>query len=323
MFRLENAIRRQLRYRYIPTWLNGVIDRSLQVRRAFQRYPLADRVDSLSCRPLFIVSAGRSGTTLLRSMLVAGGQIAIPPETWVIPVAVRRFLSLRHLGWADMGRLVISLFESTAHFHLWQTNLHPVYQAVLTMPEPERSLARIIDEVFKCYADQQFPEALLWGDQSPGNTLHLPRVYCTFPRARYLHLVRDGRDAIASMAEKGDGLEMSVRRWKTSVKQAETLRSRLDHQQYLEIRYETLVRESAKTLDKICRFLGIEYQSSMLEFWRMPTTLEHQMYEHHRNLAKPIFTDSIGRWTERLSLEEQQYVTSHIADWLQSLGYST
>jgi hypothetical protein len=256
-------------------------------------------------------------------MLVVGGQIAIPPESLVIPAAVRRFLSLRHLGWADLSRLIVSLFESTAHFDLWKTNLYPVYQVLLTMPEPERSLARVIDEVFKCYTEQQFPEAILWGDQSPGNTLHLPRVYRTFPGARYLHLIRDGRDAISSMVARGRTVEETTLRWKTSIKAAVNLQDQIGPEQFLEVRYESLVREPLRTLADTCTFLGIEYLPSMLDFWKQPTTLEHRVYEHHRNLAKPLFTDSIGKWTERLSIEEQQYVTSQIADWLQYFGHQS
>lgn len=314
-------IRRRLRWRYVPTWVNYFFDTGLALGRMFRRYPLADQAGSLSCQPLFIVSSGRAGTTLLRSMLAVGGQIAIPPESYVIPTAVRRFLFLQHLGWEDLCRLIVALFESSGDFSLWGINLYPAYEIVINLPKPERSLARIIDEVFKCYADQQFPNSILWGDQSPGNTLHLPRVFHTFPQARYLHLLRDGRDVVASMIEKGHSLHESTMRWETSVKQAQSLQAKLGPEQFPEVRYENLVSEPARTIGQICTFVGIEYQAEMLDFWQSPTTIEHKHYKHHRNLGQPVFASSVGKWEERLSPSEKEFVLAKTSSLLQSLGY--
>jgi hypothetical protein len=270
---------------------------------------------------LFIISSGRAGTTLLRSMLVVGGQIAIPPESYVIGTAVRKFLSLSILGWADLSRLIVALFESHPEFPLWNINLQPAYDAALNLPPSEQSLARVIDEVFKRYGQQQFPQAAIWGDQSPANTLHLPRVFRTFPQAKYLHLLRDGRDVIASMVGKGDELADSTTRWRTCIQRALALQKRLRAEQFLTVRYESLVSNPRDTLAHVCEFSGVEYLDEMLDFWRSPTTVEHKHYEHHRNLGRPVFTTSIGGWQERLSPPEQEYVLSHISDLLRSLEY--
>jgi len=308
----------------LPLWLVRLLDSGrygLRFLRPVNRYPLADRVGSLSCRPLFIVSSGRAGTTLLRSMLVAGGQIAIPPEAQVIPIAIRRYLSAQPLGWYDLCRLIVALFESSHNFPLWEANLHPVYERLFNLPPAERSLARAIDEIFRCYAAQKFPQAVQWGDKSPLNTFYWRWIHRTFPQARFVHLLRDGRDAIASMVARGRRVEEATRRWKLSVEQAVELQNRLDASQFLEIRYENLVLEPVATLKQVCEFIGVEYKSRMLDFWKSPTTIEHRHYEHHRNLGKPLFTDSIGKWSQRLSPAQQQYILSQTSALLQHLGY--
>ena len=131
--------------------------------RIGDRYPLDDKVNSLSCRPLLILSSGRAGTTLLRSMLAAGNQIAIPPETQVLYKAVLKFSTLQHLEWGDLCRLIIALFESHSNFKMWQANLAPAYCQAIELPPHERSLARLIDAVFQCYAAEKFPEARVLG----------------------------------------------------------------------------------------------------------------------------------------------------------------
>lgn len=320
-FRLGNFIKGRYRYRYWPTWLLRGIDIGLHIRKSFERYPLRDQVDSLSCQPLFIISAGRSGTTLLRSILVAGKEIAIPPESWHIPLSVRRYLSLRHLGWEDLSRLIIALFESTSHFQLWNTNLYPAYQKVINLPSNERSLSRIIDEVFVCYWQQNFPDAKLWGDKSPINTLNLPRIYELFPKAKYLHMVRDSRDSISSMVAKGLDINLATTRWVNSIKQVVSLQNRLGKNQFLEVRYEDLVTEPVTTVSNSCRFLGLDYEDKMLDFWKAPTTIEHQEYDHHRNISKPIFTDSVGQWKKRLTPQDIQNITMKTKIWLDYFGY--
>lgn len=254
-------------------------------------------------------------------MLVVSGQIAIPPETQVIPRVVRRYLALQLLGWSDVCRLIVALFESHRLFHMWDISLHPVYRTVVNLPEDERCLARVIDEIFKCYAAQKFPKATMWGDQSPINTFYWPWIYRTFPHARFLHLLRDGRDAIASLVERGLSLEDATNRWIGSVEQCRALQNYVAAGQYLEVRYEALVSKPTETLQRICMFVGVEYDARMLDFWKSPTTIEHRYQDYHRNLGRSIFTDSIGSWKERLSPEQQEYVLAKTVDWLEYLGY--
>jgi hypothetical protein len=298
-----------------------MLDFGIYIKNSFKGYPLDDKIDSLSCQPLFIISAGRSGTTLLRSMLVSQGEIAIPPETWSIPVAIRRYQNLRHLGWGDTCRLIIALFESTTHFHLWGTNLYPVYQIVINLPIVERSLARIIDEIFVNYWQHNFPAAKLWGDKSTINTLHIPRIYKLFPRAKYLHLLRDSRDAISSMIVRGRKAEQAINRWMTSIELAVWLQNQVEEEQFLEIRYESLVTDPKSTLNKICKFTETNYDDIMLDFWKSPTTIEHHLYEHHRNISKQLFDKSFGIWKERLTVKQQDLITSRTEHWLAHFGY--
>jgi hypothetical protein len=318
----REVLQEWLAFGNVPLWLMQFLDTGRLFARAFRRYPLADKHGTLSCRPLFIISSGRAGTTLLRSMLVAGGQIAIPPETQVIPLAIRRYMTLQHLGWNDLSRLILALFESHPLFYLWEISLQPAYAPVLNLAKDQRSLARTIDQVFRCYLDQQFPDAMLWGDQSPINTLYWSWVLKTFPNARYLHLLRDGRDAIASMVGTGrTTVKLATSRWISSVDNAVALQNRLPLAQFLEVRYEHLARSPAESLARVCGFVGIDYGDEMLDFWKLPTTIEHKHLRVHQNLGKPIFADSIGAWTKRLTATEQMYVLARTAPWLERLGF--
>ncbi len=313
-----------LRYTHFPLPIRAGLNYLTGLKRLLtDHYPLASRPGQLSCDPVFIIGAGRSGTTLLRSMLVAGGQIAIPTETQIVHKMALLFKTTRSLGWADQARLVIAAFESHRFFPLWQVNLGGVYQKILALPKNERSLARIIDEVYMTYAAQAFPGAKMWGDQSPIHTFYLPYIKRIFPQARYIHMLRDGRDVTASLVSRfgEDHLYESVLRWKTSLKRINQFRKQIQSRQYLEVRYEDLVREPEQVLQQVCQFIGIDYSTVMLDYWKLPSTIEHKYDSYHKNLEKPVFDSSIGKWKEVLSAEQQQYVLKKMSRALKELGY--
>lgn len=307
-----------------PLWMKGLIKQTGNVYRSiFERYPLSDQANSLSCDPLFIISAGRSGTTLLRSMLVASGSIAIPPETQIIHNLAIKFNAMQGQGWEGLTKTLIAEFESHHYFKLWSSNLSPVYQTVLHLPKNERSLARLIDEVYKTYADQQFPNALMWGDQSPIHTFYLPYIERIFPDAKYLHLLRDGRDVVASYTQSHGQSYFyeALFKWKESINRVKKLQDKLDYRQFIEIRYESLVNDPELTLQAISQFIGLEYNVKMLDYWKLDSTIESKLFNHHRNLEKPVFSTSIGSWKKRLSKEQKEFLTTNLTNILQKLGY--
>lgn len=300
------------------------IRRSLQMLWPTSRYPLADSANVLSCQPLIYISSGRAGTTLLRSMLAVTGQIAIPPETYALSFAALQYQAMQEQSWYNLVRIVLSLFEGIDDFHKWELNLHPVYVQARNLPPAERSLARIIDLVFLHYASVHYPNATVWGDQSPFNARRLSWIMAVFPQAKYLNILRDGRDVVASFKETDNPkqtIEWAIDRWLFAVQAGERAQKLLPAENYLEIRYEALVSEPEDTLKKVCTFADIDFDSTMLDFWKSPTTIEARYQEHHRNLNRPVFSTSIGRWQERLTEAEQAQVMTALKPKLQHLGY--
>lgn len=294
------------------------------------RYPLAAAPGTLSCQPLIFVTAGRSGTTLLRSMLAVTGEIAIPPESYALSFAALQYQAMQEQSWYNLTRLIVSLFEGFEKFELWEMTLHPVYVKGRSLPPDERSLARLIDLVFTEYAQAHFPQATLWGDQTPQNCHRLPWIMQTFPQAKYLHVLRDGRDVVASYLQSGavasyvapeETVAFALDRWQTAVRAADYARRHLPDEQFLEIRYEQLVQAPEATLQRVCRFAGMAYQPAMLDYWQAETTVEHRYQSHHQNLTQPVFSSSIGRWRERLDNQQQAQVQQSLAPLLAQLGY--
>jgi LPS sulfotransferase NodH len=304
--------------------------RTLRLLWPGNRFPLADTAGTLSCQPLIFVSAGRSGTTLLRSMLAVSGEIAIPPESYALSFAALQYQAMQEQSWYNLVRLIVSLFEGVESFQLWQMNMNPVYVKARSLPPPERSLARVIDLIFLEYAAQHFPEAHLWGDQTIQNAQRLPWIIQTFPQAKYLHVLRDGRDVIGSYLKNREAIpyidneniiEFALGRWRGAVQAAAHAKKQLAAAQFLEIRYEDLVQSPEPTLQRVCDFAGMTCTPQMLNYWQSDTTVEDRYQTFHQNLKKPVFASSIGSWQERLSDTQKATVQRELASLLTQTGY--
>ncbi len=305
--------------------------RTLRLLLPGNRFPLADTADTLSCQPLMFVSAGRSGTTLLRSMLVTGGEIAIPPESYALSFAALQYQAMQEQSWYNLVRLIVSLFEGLESFKLWEMSMHPVYVKARSLPPAERSLARIIDLIFLEYAAQHVPNAHLWGDQTIQNAQRLPWIMQTFPQARYLHVLRDGRDVIGSYlknreaipyVDNSDIIEFALERWRSAVQAATNAKKQLPAEQFLEIRYEDLVQSPEPVLQRVCNFAGIHCTPQMLNYWQSDTTVEDRYQSFHQNLKKPVFASSIGSWQTRLNDPQKEQIQRELGSLLTQTGYT-
>jgi protein-tyrosine sulfotransferase len=287
-----------------------------------KRYPL-NNAGCTDCNPLFIIGSGRSGNTLLRAILVAHGEFAIPPESYVLGAVIREYYRFNFLPWPILARLIISRFESHSQFPTWELNVQPLYGRLAGLPEKERNLARALDLFYKYYAEKKLPRATRWGDKTPMNTLHLDEIDAVFPNAQYIHMIRDGRDVTASYVSSGlyEDLDAAIQRWLTSVNQAQRLGARVGAERYQEVRYEVLVSQPEETLRIVSRFLGTRYEPAMLNFPEIAGKLGDSDLPHHSSIWRSINPDSIGRWKRRLSRAQQQRVEEGLRDKLVELGY--
>jgi protein-tyrosine sulfotransferase len=294
----------------------------LSLGNLFSRHPLkAEHEERL--KPVFITGSGRSGNTLMRALLVAQGEIAIPPESYVLGSAMHEFYRYSYLPWHLLARLGLSRFESHPQFHTWGLDMLPVYQQALHLEKAQQNFACLIDVLYSAYAKQHQPQAHRWGDKTPMNTLYLEEIRQVFPHAQFIHMLRDGRDVVASYLQSGlyDDLPAAAQRWLQAVEAALQLGEKLGKAGYLLVRYEDLVRTPVQVMQETCAFLGLRYRAELLDFWQQADQLGDSYQEHHQGIHSPIKTDSIGSWRRKLSEAQQEQVQRLLKTKLAELGY--
>lgn len=279
-----------------------------------------DTQTAIRAEPVFIVGCGRSGTTMLRLMMDSHPELAIPGESHFIPLLWRLrggYLSGSSL---DAERLAADIMR-TRFFQQWGIPQEPVWRRVSRLTAP--GFTDVVEAIFLAYADEQGKSH--WGDKTPIYVLHIPLLADLFPKARFLHIIRDGRDV--SLSYFGFPLGPSniweaACRWQRDVTAGQRAGATLPGR-YMEVRYEQLVRETEMVLGAICDFLAIAFDPRMLDYHRSAESrLQSQddLTEFHKSVTKRP-TVGIRNWREELPRRQIRAFESVAGPLLTELGY--
>ncbi len=286
--------------------------------------PLTSPAERLSCRPFFIISSGRSGSTLLRAIINAHPAICIPPESQQLGFIVQRFnKSFRFLPWSLLPSLIAAEFQKSQSFSFWEMEIAGFYRQASKLPLPDQNLARLIDIFYNSYRQIHKPAAIRWGDKSIRNVKYLAQLNALYPTAQFIHIVRDGRDVAVSLYNQGlfQNPVAAADHWLDRVTRAKNFGQQIPVGRFLEIHYERLIQEPESTVQQVCEFLALDYQPEMLEFWRQVDKLGDTDRALHENLKNPINSTAIGKWRQQLNSSQQAQIEQQLAPLLTNLGY--
>lgn len=245
--------------------------------------------------PFFVIGAGRSGTTLLRLILTGHSRLHIPPETWFLQPLVRD-LPLRGtltLAQQERGIGIMVRHERWPDLGIAEADLR---RAVAALPAP--TLAELISTVYRQALARSGKVRI--GDKTPHYFSIVPELLTLYPEAKFIHLIRDGRDVAMSWIDAGwqryyeRGFE-----WPRAM----TLLGRFPDA-VLVVHYEDLMRDAEASVRRICMFLGEDFEAGMLA-WQQRTALVAERDRHlHARLMQPLSDDAIALWRRCLTRAE-------------------
>src|SRR5687768_9384687 len=219
----------------------------------------------------FIVANPGSGTTLLRMMLDTHPDLAIPPETHFVPELIDTAREIRRAN--DRKPTGEELASAIAAGRRWEDfHLDRGELAKRMAGRRGESGARAaIRAFYELYAEAQGKSR--WGDKTPDYLLSIRRIGRTLPEARFVHLIRDGRDVAASRRRwraRAGGRERPVDAWAGQWRRGiETARKQSrDVEYYMELRYEDLVKDTEGELRRVCEFIELDFEPGMLDYHR-------------------------------------------------------
>jgi hypothetical protein len=268
-------------------------------------------------RPFFIVGNARSGTTLLRFMLSSHPRIYVPPETGFLP-----FLNAQTLADLTLAEVEGLLSRIGRLNPKWKDTVPDSYAFYRSLPEP--SLQHVLDSLFRIQIAGR--QAARWGTQDPPYVRYIGEIDRIFPASQFVHLVRDGRDTTLSALKRWAGLRRPfldsyylLLNWSRQVEMGRAAASWLGPDRYAELRYEDLVQAPQRELERLCAFLGEDFNPSMLDH----TVAARQEIQPGGpiSLLEPVFGSSSQRWKDEMSVFQRKLADHLAGPTLVSSGY--
>ncbi|MDR2054450.1 MAG: sulfotransferase [Desulfovibrio sp.] len=155
-------------------------------------------------RPIFMIGAERSGTTLVMALLGSHSRIAVPEVVWYYP----RFYPYLHtygdLAVEEHFRTLASemLFGLKTPFWGMTVNPRTIVDEVIALA-PERSFAGLYTGMHLRFA--HYVNKPRWGKKTPHNLYFVGPMHNDFPNAQFIYITRDGRDSCADYMESSFG----------------------------------------------------------------------------------------------------------------------
>lgn len=264
----------------------------------------------------FILSSGRSGSTLLRKLIVENSDSYIPPESGDLVVQAAKILLLkRRISWSHKVERIMALIEELNINEYWKLDLNAVRGNLINLSKSQQNFHTVIEILYQT-AGQQKSYKLI-GDKTPFLTLRVEWLIRLFPNAKFIYVLRDGRDVVVSRMNAFDETaEQAAQRWLWSVNELEKMKN--SNVQLLRICYEDLVINQLEILKKVFNFLGLQLEKSAHQ-----VNLGDDSLEHHQNLSRPIFNTSIDNWRTKLSSADQAKLDVILSQKLNEYGYAT
>ena len=270
----------------------------------------------------FFIGFQRSGTTLLRAMFNAHPEVAIPYEG--------RFLEWLRFPWIHQRyetkqgfatEIFVSDLFRDPNFGSWQLNRRQVLEA---LEEPASSLSVNIRRVYALYAAMRGKKR--YADKTAGLNLQVPFVSSLFPEARFIHIIRDGRNVALAWRDAPWNIvkapaEVALN-WAASVEIGRMTGQLVGRMHYREIRYESLIDDPEGSLREVCKFLEITFDQAMLAYHECPDEVVNSdpFPQAQKSLHLPP-TKGLRDWSRHMPKKDLRDFEKVAGDALQRFGY--
>lgn len=243
--------------------------------------------------PVMIIGHGSSGTSILTDLLREHLQIAFGTESQFV---VRFYQNLWRYGDlrndASLQSLVSHLlgerwFKRSAKFG-FRTDVESICSRV-----KDRTYRGVLDAVFGEFAEQV--GKVRWGDKTPGYLRHLDVLAELFPEAKYIHVIRDGRDVALSLMSRHFGANnvfLAAHDWSEMVERGDAFASMMPSEQLIEVRYEDLLDRPGDTFARLVEFLRIDDANGRL--------IDHLS----KVIPEKLNQNNHGKWKTKLTAKQ-------------------
>jgi hypothetical protein len=296
---------------------------------------------------VFVVGVHRSGTTLMRSILNSSSRLGLANENHYLGHLVAAqgvHADVRRLGDLHddrvLDRVVAHLYDRVARpgrfrapsrAWIWLTRNVPRDEFRARLAASDRGERAVFETLLRAYADRK-GKAII-GEKTPAHVRYGATLLAWFPGGRIIHMLRDPRAIYVSDLRRrrlhpgalpyrllrhippllaGVLLVQTTLAWQESVLRSRENRRR-HADRYLVVRFEDLVTDPRSEVERICRFLGIDFEEAMMD---------RVVESHGQALGSAGFdARAADRWRSQLSPLAKLWFRTWLGGRMRAAGY--
>lgn len=288
----------------------------------------------------FILSTGRTGSTLLSTMLNMHTEIISVSEE---PFAYNLYHKYKDkTRWSDD-----TIREFCYDFYLFsEGKLEPQFgkpedlAKILKAQQAELSGLRAIKLAYLAFfpLKDKSNVTTIVDKQLKFHSL-LDQIVNYYPHSKFIVLYRDPRDNVLVKIRRGikqkrnEGLLFYAKTWNYEYSLLRKKIGKLPAGSYMEVKYEDLVAQPEPVLRSICSFLNLPFETPMLEYDQqvkrdlqqqessLGSTVKQHLSLLHEGLTQKPNTDKVGHWKTGLSEKDNNMVWSVCGKTASDIGY--
>lgn len=253
---------------------------------------------------LFIVGVGRSGTSLLQSMLNAHSEIIFLPEINFI----RRFIVKNGLKIIQDNTELIQFISDDKRLKRLNMDFSDIFRNKVI--NRDNIGLYTYQQILNAYIDGN--DITYVGDKDPRSIEFIPTLQRIFPDVKIIHIIRDPRDVLLSKMKAGWSKQRPLLyNVFAGVVQIELvhLHKKSLNENIIELHYENLIQYTLEELQKICTDLKLQFESGMLDFQVSAQKLiSEDEIEWKKETLRPVIAENAEKWKQGLTNWQIQLV---------------
>lgn len=286
-----------------------------------------ERIEKLPM--FFIISRGRSGSNLLRTLFDAHPAISIS--------FLSRFVQYLHPKYKTVKKwdekLILSFYNDlfllprTENFNFDKEKLKGELLAAVKIND-NVSFAVLCKIVYLNF-NSVFEKGEIKIIGNKGNFFYfMETILELFPNAKFIHLTRDYRDNIYSYLKvdfEPHIVSLLAFRWRFHNKKVVALRKKHPDLIY-NIRYEDVVSKPELYMRAMCEFLAVDYNPAMLNFHKriaeysknLPSS---ELTRHGSLFSGQIHPNNVSEWKKNMSAKHIKLADLVVGSFAEEMGY--
>lgn len=284
-------------------------------------------LDELRAIPVFlIVGKGRSGTTLLSTILDSHPEVASATESRFVLLIWQKYKSMKSWKPENAETFYEDVMKDYNVKYLWEIDKVGFINQLKSLPE-NTQIEDLIKLVY-LFRVSSFPKNKIKFivDKNPVYTIFIPKLKKVFTTAKLIRIVRDPRDNVAShIKHTPKNASFIAYKWSEYNKLIDNFEEQ-NPRSFLTLRFEDLITDKASFFSEIEKFTKIQSLLGLEEKRigykdQIESKFNDRLKNQHQASLKPLDVKKVGHFRDKLTDNQIQKIENICFPYAERYAY--